>query len=322
MAGLFGTKKVPAEKTVLIVDIENGSVGAGLVRITPGKQPKLFAETRVAFSNIQTLSAEKLLKETDKALREALSRTAIVAARMRNHQKLAPVGEVSAISVFVASPWALPSISGHTLNWTIEKALQDEVRKALLDTFGTTPASFHAAGVASAHATGKLFQNIPPLLLCAVHGEVSELSIVDGGQVLAHATMPLGSNLFTRTLRTHGGYSPAEAQSLLRLSRMTRHETPAEEALYASSNEFASMFNTAAKPLVAHTPVGGILVIAREPVGEWVAQNLGTNDLSSTFDEGTTIQALHTHHLAPHLAAHATKPDLACMIEALFIDGI
>lgn len=318
MAGLFG-KKTPTDKTVLIVDVENGSVGSALVRLSESKPPRLFAETRVSFSPLSTRTAETLLKETDKALRNALHQTSTVAARMRNHSKLAPVGTISAVSIFVASPWALPSVKGSGLEWTIEKALMEEVRKAVLDTFGRVSMEFHASGLASAHATTHLFEHSPALLLCTVHGEMSELAVVDRGNMLAHATMPFGTNLFLRTLRTHGGLSPAESHSLLKLSRIARTETPAEEALFASSREFASAFTSAAKPLVTHAPVGGILVIAREPAGEWVAQNLARSDLGDTFHIDTTVQALHTHHLAPHLAAHAARPDLTSMIHALFI---
>ncbi|KKU53746.1 MAG: hypothetical protein UX77_C0038G0001, partial [Parcubacteria group bacterium GW2011_GWA1_47_11] len=42
---LFGGKK-DAERTVLILDVESGSVGSALVQLMPDKQPKLSGEMR------------------------------------------------------------------------------------------------------------------------------------------------------------------------------------------------------------------------------------------------------------------------------------
>src|SRR4051812_42791750 len=106
MSALFG-KKTPTDKTVLIVDIENSSVGAALVRLSPGHAPKLFAEKRVALPLLPSVSAGKLLEETDKALREALLQASTVAARMRNHSKLGPVGVIAHVQVFVSPPWVI-----------------------------------------------------------------------------------------------------------------------------------------------------------------------------------------------------------------------
>ena len=80
---LFVGKKSP-EKTVLILDVESGSVGSALVRLVPKKQPKLFGETRAyaplsmsrsgsaLYTNIK---ADKLLENIRKTSDRELQKT-------------------------------------------------------------------------------------------------------------------------------------------------------------------------------------------------------------------------------------------------------
>jgi hypothetical protein len=318
MTPLFG-KKTSADKTVLIVDIENSSVGAALVRLSPGHAPKLFAEKRVALPMLPSVSAGKLLEETDKALRQALLQASTTAARMRNHPKLAPVGIISHVQVFVSPPWVIAHEKQGELDWDVEPNAKTKALHAIDDTFGALPITFHAASAAYAHATNVLFDQTPDLLLFTVGGEVSELTLLHGGVRAAYATVPLGRHFIVRTLQSHAGVSQHEADSLVRLSRHMRTETPAEEALFAAAAHVSHEFGAAARTLLDDTPVQGILVIAHEPVGEWVAQSLASHGLGDAFPAGMVVQALHTHHLAPHLAAHAARPDLVFMTHALFI---
>jgi len=321
MAGLFGKRRA-VDSTILIVDIENASVGCALVRLSPGNPPRLFAETRSSLPLLKTTSAERLLAETDKSLREALLNTSMTAARMRNHVKLHPVGVISEVFVFVAPPWTAVAPRGDKLVWQVEPALMNSARDAVQDIFGILPTTFHAASSAAIDATNRLFQQLPNLLLCIMTGEVTELASLQNGMLAARATIPLGRHFLLRTLQTHGAVSLAEAESALRLSRMARMEVPGEEALFSAAKHFASEFRNAAKEIKNDEPIHGILVVAQEPAGEWVAQNLATSEsLVELFDAGTTVQALHTHHLAPYLAAHAARPDLLFMTEALFVDN-
>jgi hypothetical protein len=321
MAGLFG-KRAAEDKTVLIVDIENASVGCALVRLSSGKQPRLFAETRTQLPMFKTTSAAALLRETGIALREALGHTSVTAARMRNHEKLAPVGIITSASVFVSAPWASAHVCGGALSWDIEQALAEITHTAIEDIFGTLPVEFHAASSAAVHMMGRLFEQQPNLLLCFMTGEVTELGIVNNGALAARATIPFGRHFLLRTLQTHSGMSHAEARSALLLARTAETESPGEEALFSAGERFAREFSSAARDIRTITPVQGILVVAEEPTGEWVARQLATSEpLIELFDEGTTVQALHAHHVAPYLAAHAARPDLLFMTEALFVDS-
>ena len=335
MAGLF-SKQAPIGKTVLLIDIENGSVGCALVHLSAqaglsnnvGELPKLFAETRVALPMMRTLDLEKLMKETDVALREALMNTSVTAARMRTHAKLSHIGAIHSGVVFISAPWTAALTGGNGpagraggLDWEIESELQKHVGHAIADAFGDIPISFYATNAAVAHATGHLFKTAPYLLLCTMTGEITELSVLEDGKLAARATIPLGKHFFVRTLSSHAGLSHPEAHSALRLARGSNIETPVEEALHAAGTQFASSFASAARELHTDNAPQGILVVAQEPMGEWLVQMLvGQESLTKTFSQGTTVQALHTHHIMPYLAAHAAKPDIVFMIEALFIN--
>ncbi|MBY0473032.1 hypothetical protein K2Q00_01965 [Patescibacteria group bacterium] len=333
MAGLF-SKQAPMGigKTVLLVDIENGSVGCALVHLpslklrqaslSTGKElPKLFAETRVALPMMRTLDLEKLMKETDTALREALTHTSVTAARMRTHAKLSHIGAIHSSAVFISAPWTAARTQNGELDWEIESELQSHISRAIADTFGDIAISFYATSAAVAHATGHLFETAPHLLLTTMTGEVTELSVLEDGKLTARATIPFGKHFFLRTLSSHAGLSYPEAHSALRLARGSNIETPVEEALYAAGTQFASNFATAAQELHADNSPHGILVVAQEPMGEWLVQMLvGQEALTKSFSQGTTVQALHTHHVMPYLSAHAAKPDIVFMVEALFIN--
>jgi hypothetical protein len=271
---------------------------------------------------LRTLDLEKLLKDTNVVLREALMHTSVTAARMRTHDKLSNVGTIASVTVFVAAPWTAATVREDTLEWDVEPKLRALVERAVADSFGDVSVSFFATSTAVAHATDHMFETAPHLLLCNITGEVTELSVLEEGRLAARATIPLGKHFFLRTLSTHAGLSHAEAHSALKLAHVSRIETPAEEALSAAGAQYASLFTAAARHLHADRSPHGILVVAPEPLGEWAAQMLASQEaLTSAFAEGTTIQALNTHHVTPYLAAHAAKPDIVFMIEALFING-
>lgn len=318
MSPLFGREDPPTDKTVLIVDIENSSVGCALVRVSPTKAPKLFAEKRISLPLLRSISADKLLIETDKALREALAQASATAARMRHHPKLALVGVVDSAVVFVSAPWATAQGRQRGLVWSIEPLLISQIAASIIDTFGPLKTTFHAASAATSHATNQLFETAPDLLISTIGGEVTELTLLQEGVRVAHATMPIGKHFVLRTLQSHAGLSTHEAHSAIRLARASHIETPHAEALLAAAAHFAREFGQTASTIV-ETPVAGVLIIAHEPIGEWAAQSIATHDIGNIFAEGTQVQALHTHHISPHLGAHAMHPDLLFMVEALFI---
>src|SRR3989338_8912464 len=108
---LFRGKKSP-ERTILLLDVENGSVGSALLRLSPGKQPKLFGETRAVTQVGMSRSGGTLAAQIETAARDALRTIFGTAARVRLHPKTAPLGKISSVAVFLAPPWGKPNLSG------------------------------------------------------------------------------------------------------------------------------------------------------------------------------------------------------------------
>ncbi len=64
-----------------------------------------------------------------------------------------------------------------------------------------------------------------------------------------------------------------------------------------------------------------IFVISREPAGELFARALCEEaSMHSLFAPGSTVRAVLPKHAAPHFSAHPIKPDIALMLESLFVD--
>ena len=69
---LFGRKKAP-EKTILTLDVEQGSVGSALVRISPNEPPRIFGEfrTHLPLGDTRRLHPEPQNQEPARASRMA-----------------------------------------------------------------------------------------------------------------------------------------------------------------------------------------------------------------------------------------------------------
>src|SRR4051812_18412130 len=114
---LFG-KKQPEEKTVLILDVENGSVGSALVRLVENQPPKLFGETRIELPVLHTRDSASLMREVSRGLNHALVHAAEVAGRLRNtpmgqarvQEDLQNMGQISHSAVFLSAPWGSPNL--------------------------------------------------------------------------------------------------------------------------------------------------------------------------------------------------------------------
>lgn len=322
MASLFGAKK-SKEKTVLIVDIENGSVGCALALLSPGQQPKLFAEVRTALPIFHTFTSTLLTHEIEKALGEALSHTSLVAARMRGHTHLSHMGQVSEALVFFAPPWAALAQGKRGLEWSFDPSLSSNVKKAIEGFFGSMPISLHAFGAAATETTNTLFEQQGDFLLCSMTGEMSELMLVQQGTLAGRATVPLGTNTILRTLQSHSNFSAEEARSALRLANQDHMpEGFSGEPLQAAAAHVGAHMSDITKDILQNTLAQGILIIAPQSVAEWLARTLARElALGDHFTEGASVRALHPHHLLPHVVAHAQNPDTALMLEGLFVAG-
>ena len=102
MKALFGSSK-KAARTVLLLDIENGSVAAAMAHLVPGKPPHLLTEVRLALPAHIPPHSVKLLRETQKLITEALTHIGTVAARLRTHEAT-DLGHIHEASIFIAPP--------------------------------------------------------------------------------------------------------------------------------------------------------------------------------------------------------------------------
>jgi hypothetical protein len=306
------------EKTVAILDIESGSVGAGLARISRGDAPKLFGEVRVSVPILNTRNADALAREVEKAISEALSNISGVAARVRGHQHVASQGEIDRVAVFVSPPWAAMHLSGGTAEYAepIRRAAAGYIASML----GSVPVTFHPFGTAAAHGTTLIFAPDESVVLCVMHGETSELLNLANRALVGRSTVPVGTHTLLRTLVSHGGVSAHEARSYLKLKNGERHAL--YEPFVAAQRDMASLVADSVRDLREGSQPGGIIVLAPEPTGDLFARSLAEhNALVDLFPNGGTVRALKAMHAMPYIAAHAPKPDMPLMLESLFIDA-
>ena len=318
MSSIFGKKKTKGEKTVALVDIESGSVGAALVGLSKNEAPKLFAEKRISLPVRHARDSDTLFRAVTEATEEALHHTSNVSSRMRNHKALSGQGEIDRIAIFLSPPWASLHLTGGTAEYV--EPMRRAINHMTQGVFGNIPTTFHPLGTAAAHGAAALFPFNTPSVLLNVGGEVSEILILTDSAILGHATIPLGRHTLLRTLMSHGGVSAAEAGSYMALNRREGHVL--FEPMRVSEDHFASSVAEATRDLNhSQDLLSGIIVMAEEPLGEIVAKALSREEsLSELFLEGGTVRSMRAPHVMPYIAAHAQKPDLCLLLEALFID--
>lgn len=306
---LWGKKKSP-EKTILILDIESGSVGGALVRLSQ-KAPKLFSQRRVHLPLLHTRDSGALMQKVAHTAREVLQNLAEVAARIRTHPKASDLGSISRAAFFFAPPWV-------ALNLTTNKpdflpTLVETLRTEAKGLFEDAPLSFHPFASSGLGGVRTLHPDESHILLLSITGEITELLLWGEDRVEGHATLPIGLHTLLRTLMSHGGLSEAEARSAL-------HSAHLEEPFVAASAHFAREFYDAAEELLQQSTPRAVIVIGRD-TGEWFARALSNDpSVSELFPEGGTVRSLHVTHLTPYVAAHTPTPDVALMLEALHME--
>jgi hypothetical protein len=323
MSALFDKKK-SREKTIAILDVENGSVGAALVRVSANDQPKLFAQTRAFLPLTQSISAGALAAALYTAAREALVHESDVAARLRMHVPTASVGEIVQVAIFLHAPWVSIHVDGPDATATDAPApLLAQFRDLAEESFGEVPVSFHAFGTTAAPAVHGIFDSAGAALIVSLTGEVTELFLTRDGALIGHATAPVGLHTLLRTLQSHGGLSRTEARSALAL--INAHAVPDiswAEAFESGSSHVLAEVGTAAQALVRVASVQDVFVIAPQMNSVWLAKALARDDaLSDLFPDGGTIRDIHAGHLSPFVAAHASIADTELMIESLCVDS-
>lgn len=311
----WGKKSPKKERTILILDVESGSVGSALVRLSDTDQPKLFGEARFNTPLGMSLKGAELAKAIEEAARAAVRNASEVAARVRMHDEVAPLGAVDHAAVFMSAPWGRPNLSeGHPYFMPeMTEALAEEVARS----FGYIPSSFFTGAGGAAFGTRAALTD-EACLVCMVTGEVSELMRMDHAGVAGHATIPTGTHALLRTLKTHAGFSEQEARSAAKLP----FDTPyLQEPFVAAGAHFAEQFTDAARELVGPGDVRQVSIVGAQPSAEWFARALAHDTLADLFPQGGEVRALRGQHLSPHIAAHSSNPDVMLMLAALFVDS-
>ena len=309
---MFGKKS--SDRTVLVLDIENGSVGSSLVRLSPRHAPALFGAKRIPVPLMDTRSAASLARAIGHAASESLLHASEVSARLRVHANA--LQPVSRVVIFMAAPWGTPNLAQGRPDFV---PAFGELSPRIRSLFGDVPVAMHAHASAAVHGLRAAYPNEERALLLSVNGEVSELLLLEDSRVVGHATAPAGLGHVLRTLKSHAGYSEPEARSLLRLNAMPGHAGPshASEASKAAAAHFAGEFKEAARELFAGQPHGNVFVLAHEPVAEWFARSLAHDSLAELFPQGGVVRALRPDHLTSFVAHHGVQ-DTHLLMDAAY----
>ena len=106
---LFGRDKSQDGKTVLILDIENGSVGAALLRFSQDKAPEFLGSWREHLPVRATRDAESLADSTQKIIKDLMPAISLEATLLRQGFE-GHKGGVSTIAAFLSPPWGKPNL--------------------------------------------------------------------------------------------------------------------------------------------------------------------------------------------------------------------
>ena len=300
---MFGKRS--SSKTVLILDIENGSVGSALVRLAPGQAPALFGERRIAVPLMDTRSAHNLSRAIEHAASESLLHQSEVSARLRHHAgALAPV---SSVVLFMAAPWGTPNLAQGRPDFA---PAFDALGSRIHSLFGEVPTTLHAHASAAVHGLRTAYPQEERTLLLSVNGEVSELLQLEDAHVVGHATVPVGLGTVLRTLKSHAGQSEHEARSSMRLNTQS-------EAAEAAAAHFAGEFKEVAHELFAGNGQGSVFVLAPEYSVEWFARSLAHQSIAELFPQGGVVRAMRSSHLTPHVGHHSSA-DTHLLLNALY----
>jgi len=308
---MFGDKK--AGRTVLLLDIESGSVGSALLNLSKKSGPYLYGYNRLQAPLQQARSSESLFAALNKTLDQSLLQTAEVAARMRTHSP--HLGSVEHIAVFFSAPWGTPDLTAGKP--VFGSGLIEHIKNSLNNYFGEARASFHTSADALAFNAHK-FTSSPDVLLAALRGELMEMLLFTDARVVAYGTAPIGTHTILRTLKAHGGLSEHESRSLLKL---LEHGDQSYEPLIASGEHARKEFANAAALVLQHGTPTSIVLMGEQPLADWFAKRIAEEEsLAALFPENTTVEALRQHYFGAPLATSAIS-DPFLLAEAAYVDA-
>lgn len=308
-------RREPEHKTVVVLDIETGSVGGGLVHCAPGEAPRLLGETRIDIAAGTTRDSNTVRERVVHALQSVTHSLAQVAARVRGNQVTAPMGTPSRAVAFVAAPWGVPDLTAGSPRF--DTALVSSVEHALAGTF-TTPFSVHTRASATLNGARILLPYEDTYLVCMPHGEVSEILEVSGGSVRTHGTLPVGLNTLLRTAMSHGGLHEEEARSIVKSLSFGGVPPHFREPLKHVNEHIAAHFTDLA---ARHGWHAHERVYSFAHDGDWFARVLAESSAAKKFGGSAILKPIRAEHFSPHFSGHARVPDLGVMLGGLFVDA-
>ena len=309
---MFGNKKVTGN-TVLILDIESGSVATALVDLAK-QVPHIVSYQRQQLPLSQSRSGGDISRALEQTLSLSLRHSAEVAARMRVHAPEQGMGQVAKTIVFLAAPWGSPNliVGGPQYAPGIRQYVKESVEAA----FGDLPVSFYTAADAVLYGSRKLGKHTDTIAV-SLRGEMLELLLLNEGATQGYSTVPLGSRSILRTLQTHGAMSEHEARSLLNL---TKHKDDWQyEPLLAAGRHLSDSFADGVELLLPAGTASNLVVVGEQPLGEWFAKHIADNPrLANLFSEESTVEALLPFQLKGHIE-QGTVHDPFVLLETLLV---
>ncbi len=312
---MFGKKKASAAQggTVLILDIESGSVATALVDMSKA-QPQIMYAHREHLPLLPSRSGSTIANALEKSLAHTLQRASEIAARMRLHSTEQPLGHVARVAVFLAAPWGSPDLVKG--NSKFVPGIREYIKEKVEASFGTAPVSFYTSADALTH-NHKVTGGGSDTVAVALRGELLELLFLSNDMVRAYTTVPLGSRSILRTLQTHGALSEHEARSMLRLQKHTSNAQ--YEPLQAASKHLSDAFVDSAALVLPLKSNATILIVAEQPMGEWFAKSIADNSrVLTVFVPESTVEAFLPYHVADHVGQSGVE-DPFILTETLFL---
>jgi hypothetical protein len=310
---MFG-KKGASAKTVLVLDVESGSVAVALVHLPAKGLPKVLAFRREHLPLSPGRTSGTIAAALEKTLLESLSYISTVAARMRTHTAAEQLGTIESAVVFFAAPWGTPNLT--TGKAAYVPGMREFTKSEIQSAFGDIAVSFYTSADAIAYGSRALHKHTDTLV-AALRGELMELLLLNENGPQAYSTVPLGSRSILRTLKTHGALSEHESRSMLALAHA--NDDFEYEPLIAAAHHLSDTLAGSAGLFLPRGVTANIMVVGEHPLGELFARNLAVNPrVADLFAEESTVEVLRPYHLSAMLEPSPVH-DPFVLLEALFV---
>lgn len=314
---MFGKKKAAATgakgSTVLVLDVESGSVASALLRLSPSGNPAFLAYERQEMPLSPTVHSAKISLSLEQTLRHSLLYISEVAARMRTHAPELGYGNLSSAVVFLAAPWGVPNLTVRASEYV--PGIRDYIKEQIQAAVGNIQVTFYTSADSIAYGSRVLGKH-EDTIVASLRGELLELLLLNATGPRGYGTVPLGSRSVLRTLQTHGALTTHEARSMLAL---TQHHDHSYEPLLAAGRHLSGHFADGAALLLPANQATSILVVGERALGDWFAKHIAEDPrVTELFSEDSTVEALHPRHMSS-LVEVGRVNDPFMLLEGLFV---